>query len=152
MPNRIAGEVSSRFDPRLHFVGRLVPDRNARGILAFTVPPLDTDDYVVAAWCPGCARYSLGRTFFVQSVPDVSRYRKLMGLRIQTPTATCPVTKGRYGNGFLSTTVSGEDGVLVARRDPDGTLFQKLWWLPRPGFTGVLTVRGERLEIGRAHV
>ena len=144
--NLISDDVTSRFDRRLHFIGRIVPDRSARGTLAFRVPPLDTGTYVAAAWCPGCARYSFGRTFFVLWLPNVSRHREQMGLRIQMPTGTCPVTKGRYGNGLLSTTVPGDDGVLVARRDPDGTLFQKLWWLPREGFTGKLTVRGERLD------
>ncbi|HLG09032.1 MAG TPA: hypothetical protein VI409_10240 [Gaiellaceae bacterium] len=146
--NRVAGEISTRFDPRLHFIGALVPDRNVRGVLTFTVPPLDTDTYVVAAWCPGCAKHSLGRTFSVLPIPRVSRYRDLMGLRVRLPSAmeTCPVTgEGRYGNGLLSTTLPA-DGVLLARREPDGSLFQKLPWLPRAGLTGVLTVRGERLD------
>lgn len=155
VPNRVAGAVSSRSDPRLHFIGRIVPDRNRRGLLAFEVPPLDTDMYAVAAWCPECATYSFGRTFFVLPVPKVSRYREQMGLHVQMPppTETCPVTKGWYGNGFLSTTAPGDEGVLVARRDTDGALFQKLPWLPREGFTGVLTVRGERLDApGRMRV
>lgn len=69
VPNRIAGEARSRFDPRLQFVGRLVPDKKSRGLLTFTVPPVDTDDYAVAAWCPECARYSSGRTFFTFRFP-----------------------------------------------------------------------------------
>jgi hypothetical protein len=148
VPSEVARTVKSRFDARLHFIGSIVPDRNARGILSFTVPPLDTADYGLAAWCPGCAQFSRGRTFFVQTVPRVRRYRDLMGLRIELPPAaeTCPVTRGRYGNGLLSTAVPGSDGVLVARRDPDGTLFQKLGWLPRLGFGGTLMVRGERLD------
>ena len=101
VPNGIAGEVRSRFDPRLHFVGRLVPDKNTRGLLTFTVPPVDTDDYAVAAWCPGCARYSSGRTFFTLPVPGVSRYRDLMHLRVTMPSAAdaCPVTKGNTATG-----------------------------------------------------
>lgn len=155
VPNRVAGEISSRFDPRLSFVGSLVPDKNSRGVLAFKAPPLDTDMYVLAAWCPGCAKHSVGRTFFVLSLPEVSRNREQMGLRVRMPSAaeTCPATKGGYGNGLLSTTVPGNDGVLVAQRDPGRTLSQKLWWLPREGFTGVLTVRGERLDaLGRMRV
>jgi hypothetical protein len=150
VPNRVAEEVKTRLDRRLHFVGQIVPDRKSRGLLTFALPPLDTDSYAAAAWCPGCARYSFGRTFFVLPVAPggVGRFRHLQLLSIEMPSAseTCPVTKGRYGNGFLSTTVPGHEGVLVARRDSDGTLFQKLPWLPRKGFSGDLTVRGERLD------
>jgi hypothetical protein len=146
VPSNVAGEVGSRFDRRLHYVGRIVPDRDGRGVLRFRVPPLDTGAYAVAAWCPECARYSLGRSFFVQTVPEVSRYRRWMGLRVRLPdaTETCPVTRGRYDNGFLSVDLRG--GVLSRPRDPDGTLSDKLGWLPRKGFTGQLTVRGERLD------
>jgi hypothetical protein len=149
VPNRVAGGVRSRFDPRLHFVGAVVPDRNARGVLAFKAPPLDSGTCVVAAWCPGCARFSGGSSFFSSPLPVVSRYREQMGLRLRLPQATaesCPVTRGRSGNGFLSTSVPGPDGILATRKDPDGSLFQKLWWLPRRGFGGELTVRGERLD------
>jgi hypothetical protein len=59
---------------------------------------------------------------------------------------SCPVTRGTVRNRFLSSSVPGRNGVLVARRDPDGTLFQKLWWVPRKGFTGTLSVRGVRLD------
>ena len=148
VPRDAAGEVGSRFDPRLHYVGRIVPDRNARGLLRFKVPPLASGAYAVAAWCPGCARYSFGRSFFVQTGPRVSRFRHRMGLRVRMPSATetCPVTgEGRYGNGFLSVLLPA-DGVLVARRDPDGTLFQKLGWQPHRPFLDSLTVRGERLD------
>jgi hypothetical protein len=148
----VAAEVRGRFDPRLHFVGTLVPDRSARGVLEFTVPPLDTGTYAVAAWCPGCARYSLGRAFFTLPVPRVSRYREHMGLRIAMPPAAdeCPVTISRsaggwYGNGLLWTHRGGSGDLPVLRR-PDGTLFQKLGWLPGEGFRGDLRVRGERLD------
>lgn len=146
---RTAPQVRSRFDPRLYLVGAVVPDRNFRGVLTFSAPPLDTGTYVVAAWCPGCARFSGGSRFTTLPLPQVSRYREQMALRLRLPRASaesCPVTKGRYGNGFLSTGVPGPDGVLATRRDPDGSLFQKLWWLPRQGFGGDLTVRGERLD------
>jgi hypothetical protein len=146
VPQAVAGEVGSRFDPRLHFVGRIVPDRNSRGVLAFRVPPLDTEAYALAYWCPGCAQYSRGVKFGVQTVPRVSRYRRWMGLRVRLPdaTETCPVTPGRHDNGFLSVDVRG--GVWSLRREPGGTLSDKLGWLPRKGFTGQLTVRGERLD------
>lgn len=58
----------------------------------------------------------------------------------------CPVSTGTVRNRFLSSSVPGRNGVLVARRDPDGALFQKLWWIPRNGFTGTLSVRGVRLD------
>jgi len=147
VPSRVAGEVESRFDRRLHFIGRIIPDRNSRGILSFTVPPLDSGAYALAAWCPACARNSFGRSFFVQTVPRVSRYRLWMGLRVRLPSArdTCPVSgTGSYGNGLLSTTLPGR-GVLLARADPDG-LFQKLGWLPHTTLPDALTVRGERLD------
>jgi hypothetical protein len=153
-PDAVAAEVASRLDPRLHFVGSLVPDRNHRGVLMFTVPPLDSGTYAAAAWCPSCAKNSFGRTFFVLPVPQVSRYRRQMALhvRMPNPRASCPVTKGRLGNGFLSVTLP-EDGVLAMRRDPDGTLFDKLGWLPKKGWGGTLTVRGERLDApGRMRV
>jgi hypothetical protein len=154
VPREVAEDVRARFDPRLHFVGTIVPDRKVRGILTFRAPPLDTGAYALAAWCPGCASYSFGRTFFVQTVPRVSRYRRWMGLNLRLPAAgaSCPVTKGRHGNGFLSVGLP-EDGVLSMRREPDGTLFDKLGWLPKKGWGGNLTVRGERLDApGRMHV
>jgi hypothetical protein len=151
VPNRVAGDVRTRFDTRLEFVGSIVPDSQGKGILRFRAPPLDSDSYAVAAWCPGCARYSGGRTFSVLRVDDgiVPRYRPLMLLRLRTPLAAerCPVTapaNGTYGNGLLSTTLR-RDGLLLRRPEPDGTIFWKFGWSPsRPG--GVLTVRGERLD------
>lgn len=154
VPNGVAKDVRGRFDRRLHFVGSLVPDRNARGVLTFRAPPLDTGTYAAAVWCPGCSRYSFGRTFFVLPAPRAFTGGDQL-LRIELPSAatSCPVTKGRSGNGLLSTTVPGNEGVLATRRDTDGSLFQKLWWLPKRGFTGRLTVRGERLDApGRMRV
>jgi hypothetical protein len=147
VPRAVAGEAASRFDPRLHFVGRIVPDRKSRGVVSFQVPPLDTGAYALAYWCPGCAPFSGGVKFGVQTVPEVSRYRHQMGLRLRLPdpSRSCPVTKGEYGNGFLSTTLPA-DGVMSRPREADGTIFNKLGWLPRKGFTAQLTVRGERLD------
>lgn len=148
VPSDVAHEVRSRFDPRISFVGSLVPDRDTRGLLSFRAPPLDSGTYAVAAWCPGCAASSRGETFFVLAPAESSRYRKQMTLRLNLPPVTpdCPVTKGRYGNGILSTSVPGPDGVLATRKDPDGSYFQKLWWLPKRGFGGNLVVSGERLD------
>lgn len=156
VPKGLAGEVRTRFDPRLHFVGSLVPDRNHRGVLTFSAPPLDTGTYAVAAWCPGCARTSAGRSFFVLGIPRVSRYREQLGLRVRMPPAadTCPVTIPRvpnrtYGNGLLVAMLPS-DGRLVGRLEPDGSLFAKPRWTPRPGLAGSgpggLVVRGERLD------
>lgn len=148
VPSEVAADVRTRIDPRIHFVGLLVPDRNARGVLVFQAPPLDSGSYVVAAWCPDCARTSAGRTFFVLAPAEVGRYRDLMRLQLELPSAesSCPVTRGSYGNGLLSTPVPGPNGVLVAATDQRGTLFQKLGWLPHRGLTGTLTVRGDRLD------
>lgn len=148
VPSGVAEEVSSRFDPRLHFIGRIVPDRNHRGVLSFRVPPVDGRPYALASWCPACAKNSFGRTFFVQTVPRVSRYRRWMGLRVRMPSAaeTCPVSgEGTYSNGLLSTMLPA-DGVLTTRVDADG-LFQKLGWLPHTTFPDALVVRGERLDV-----
>jgi hypothetical protein len=172
VPSDIAGEVGSRFDRRLHFVGRIVPDKNSRGVLSFTVPPLDTGAYNVAAWCPECARYSFGRTLFVQTVPRVSRYRRWMGLVVQLPAAadSCPATlrgaggpppglagrtppswfpqtPGWHGNGFLWTGIP-LGGTFVPQPQqfqPDGSVLTKLYWLAA-GVHGDLTLRGERLD------
>lgn len=152
VPNGVAGEVRSRLDPRLHFVGLLVPDRDGRGLLMFRAPPLDTAAYAVAAWCPQCARNSFGKTFFVLDVTQFTLSRfpgMLLRLAIPSPAETCPVSgEGRFGNGLLSTTLPADGVLTAARRDPDGSLFEKILWVPR-GFSGgsrELTVRGERLD------
>jgi hypothetical protein len=146
-PVDVAGEVGARYDRRLHFVGELVPDKRSRGVLAFRVPPLDSGAYALAYWCPGCARFSGGVKFGVQTIPAVSRYRRWMGLRVRLPdaTRTCPVTRGgAYGNGLLATRLVA-NGVLRAQVRPEG-LFQKLGWDALTTFSGTLVVRGERLD------
>jgi hypothetical protein len=161
VPNAVASTVRSRYDLRLHFVGTLVPDKNAHGVLSFVVPPLASGSYTVAAWCPGCAPYSRGRTFFVQQVGEdiVPLYRPLMLLRVEMPSAaeTCPVTipagkappgerpsRGHHGNGALWTALP-LDGVVTAERHSDRTFRTKLpWWAV--GVKGRLTIRGQRLD------
>jgi hypothetical protein len=163
VPSEVADNVRTRSDGRLSFVGALVPDKNGHGVLRFSVPPLDSGTYVPATWCPGCAGYSSGRTFFVQPDQDiVPRYERLTSLRVEMPDAAleCPVTRPnqvlppsggrdfpllRYANGFLSVRVSSDGGLLTSK-ESDGTFFQKLGWQPQRGLTGTLTVRGERLD------
>jgi hypothetical protein len=160
VPNAIAEEVHSRFDTRLHFVGSLRPDRNGRGILVFTVPPLDSGSYAAAVWCPECARHSRGKTFSVLGVGPgtVSRYRPVMLLHAETASAqTCPVTlangsvptglrpsPGFHGNGALWTRLE-PDGVIVSR-DADGSHFAKMIW-GATGVAGTLSVRYQRLDV-----
>lgn len=148
VPAESAAKVSGRYDVRLHYVGTIRRDRNFRGVLTFPLPALDSGSYAIASWCPGCATASRGRTFFVQTIPRVSRYRDEMALRVRMPDAAkrCPVTRGAYGNGLLSTNVPGPNGVLATRKGQDGSLFQKVWWLPHRGLVGQLAVRGERLD------
>src|SRR5437667_5859891 len=83
--NGVAPNVNSSPDPRLHPIGSLVPDKNGRGVMTFRVPQLDPDAYAVAGVCPGCARYSNGRTFFVLHVDDaiVPQFRPFMLLRVR---------------------------------------------------------------------
>lgn len=83
--NAVAEKIKSPRDRRLHFIGQIVLDKGGRGIKTFTVPRLPAGSYAVAYVCPGCARYSFGRTFFVARVGAdvVPRYRPLMLLRIQ---------------------------------------------------------------------
>ena len=166
-PSGAAGDVRSRLDNRLHFIGSIVPDRNGRGILTFKVPPVETGAYVVAAWCPGCATFSFGRTFFVQTVPEISRYRQLMTLRIETRSATemCPVTLPGdsgpppglapsprwHGNGFLWTSLQ-PDGVFTPAPgnagwpgDPEGSIGTKLFWFAAH-VDGSFVLKGQRVD------
>jgi hypothetical protein len=158
-----AGEkIRSRLDPRLHFVGSLIPDARGRGTLTFTVPPLDSGSYAAAVWCPSCARYSRGRTFFVLGVgaKTVTRYRSLMLLRVTAPGAsaeTCPVTLPNgsvppgfrpspqfHGNGALWTRLQ-PDGAFVSR-NADGSHFVKMIWGAN-GVDGKFSVRYQRLDV-----
>jgi hypothetical protein len=70
VPASAAGDVHFRSDPRLALVAMIVPDKNGHGVKTFTVPDLDDGEYVAAAWCPGCALYSRGRTFFTLPVNE----------------------------------------------------------------------------------
>jgi hypothetical protein len=155
-----AAKVRSRFDPRLNFIGWVVPDRNARGLLTFSVPPLDPGAYTIAYWCPGCVANSRGRTFFVQPADQVAPgYRSQTLLRIDA-TQSCPVTLPNanrppgqprtvpwYGNGLLWAGVAS-DGVYAVTQDrvaADGSIGNKLLWVTTPPWRAP-TVSGERLD------
>ena len=156
----VAAQVHSRLDARLTFVGSLVPDRNGRGLMTFSVPPLDTGSYTIAYWCPACAAFSRGRTFFVQQPAQfVPRYRAEALLRIAT-TDACPVTvpngnrpSGQprsvswYGNGLLWAGLNA-DGVYAvppSHVGADGSIGNKLLWVTTPPAEKP-TVSGERLD------
>jgi hypothetical protein len=147
----IASEVRSRLDRRVNFIGSVVPDRNGRGVLTFSVPPLDSGEYTLAYW--------YGRTFAVQQRAQlVQRFRSRALLRIDT-TQPCPVTLPNanrppgqppiswYGNGLLwaGLTTNGIYAVPQDRVDPDGSIFNKLLWATSPPESRP-TVSGERLD------
>jgi len=156
----VAVDVHSRLDRRLNFVGSVLPDKNGRGLLTFSVPPLDSGTYTLAYWCPGCATYSRGRTLFVQR-PDqfVQRYRSQALLRVST-TQSCPVTLPNanrppgqprwvswYGNGLLWAGVTA-DGIYSVAQDrvgADGSIGNKLLWVTTPPWRAP-TISGKRLD------
>jgi hypothetical protein len=159
----LAGRIASRFDSRLSYVGSIVRDRRGRGVLTFTVPPVGTDDYAVASWCPSCAAYSR-RTFHVQRADGnvVPRYRPFMKLRVDAPSAsdTCPVTipnRSRplgeripqHGNGALWAALPA-DGVFEFERSrigADGTVGTKqIWWAAGTSPWADLAVLVERFD------
>lgn len=140
----LAAGVRSVESPRLNYVGTLVPDARGRGLLRLAVPPLDPGRYVVASWCPTCPTAgSRGR----------ARIHRDTSLQI-LPAELCPAESAgarpppipAYGNGLLSTSVP-QPGTIVAEAEPDGSLFQKLGWIPNRILGGLnLTVRGERVD------
>lgn len=158
--NDVAAQVHSRLDSRLNFVGSIVPDKKFRGLLTLSVPPLDAAVYTIAYWCPGCAAYSRGRTFFVQRPARfLPRYRSQARLRVAT-TESCPVTRPNgnrpqgqprnvswYGNGLLwaGLTPDGVHAVSPDRVGADGSIGRKLLWVTTPRWAAP-TVTGERLD------
>jgi hypothetical protein len=148
----VAGEVSSRLDRRLNFVGSVVPDRNGRGLLTFSVPPLDSGGYTLA--------YRSGRAFVVQRPAQlVRRFRSRALLRIDTtqscavtlPNANRPPAQPRnfswYGNGLLWAGLTA-DGIYAVPQDrvaADGSIGNKLLWATTPPWRAP-TVSGERLD------
>jgi hypothetical protein len=165
VPRAVASQVRSRYDPRLHFVGSLRPDRAGRGVHAFTVPPLDSDRYTIAFWT------NRTRRFGVQPSKDIiPRYQPLMLLRVAAQPVTaesCPATAPNgsappglrlrtppgprpidwHGNGALFTGLP-PGGVFNPRPvdvEPDGSIGTKWYWLAA-GVDGLLTVQGRRLD------
>lgn len=138
----LAGEVGSRFDRRLSFVGSI----EGRA-LTFSVPPLDPGQYALAYWSPG-------RRLVVQQPSGGEAL-----LHVQTA-AACPVTlpnRSRppgqprtvtwYGNGLLWAGLS-RDGIYAVSPDrvaADGSIGNKLLWVTTPPFRKP-TVSGERLD------
>jgi hypothetical protein len=97
--NPIAKDVSSPDDPRLHYIGSILLDRNGRGVLRFTVPALGSGRYAVAAVCIQCAPYSRGRTFFILPVDERNIARKcrpLVLLRVESASAGNGQTPSRF--------------------------------------------------------
>jgi hypothetical protein len=159
--NALIRDVRSRFDRRLAYVGTVVLDRNGHGVpVTFSLPPLDAGDYALAYWCPSCAAYSRGRTFFVQDVREfVEPYRSQALLHVAWPRA-CPVTLPNgnrppgqptgiswYGNGLLwaGLTADGIYAVPADRVDPGGAIGTKLLWVTAPPWRAP-TLTGERLD------
>ena len=136
----LAGEVRSRFDRRLSFIGTI-----AGTATTFSVPPLDAGEYVLAYWCRACAPRFAVRT----------RARLLVG-----SATACPVTlpnRSRppgqprslawHGNGLLwaSLTANGVYAVSPDRVAADGSIGNKLIWATRTG-SSKPAVSGERLD------
>jgi len=158
--DEVAVETHSRVDPRLNFIGSVVPDKNGRGLLTFSAPPLDSGAYTLAYWCPGCANYSRGRTFFIQQADQfVQPYRAQALLRINT-TQSCPVTLPNanrpagqprnvswYGNGLLWAGIAS-GGIYAVPQDrvgADGSIGDKLLWVTTPPWRAP-AISGERLD------
>lgn len=156
--NELAPQVRSRFDSRLHFVGSIVSDRNGRGLLTFSVPPLDAGTYTIAYWC--CAHIRHRRTFAVQDVDEFTERYRSQALLTVAATESCPVTVPNgnappgqprtvswYGNGLLWAGVAS-DGVYAVtpeRVGADGSIGNKLLWVTTPPWRAP-TVSGERIS------
>ena len=159
--NELAAQVHSRLDRRLTFVGSIVPDKNLRGLLTFSVPPLDAGTYTLAYWCPACATYSRGETFFVQRPEQfVPRYRPqalperrgdrvlprhaaerepAAGTASPRPLVRERVPLRRCGGGRCANAFEPGDV------DADGAIGDKLLWVTTPAWQRP-TLSGERLD------
>jgi len=85
VPNEIAGEVLSRHDSRLERLGVLEPDKDGKARAVFVVPDLPGGRYAAAFFCPGCAAYSRGATFFALKVDEgiLPEYRDRIALVVE---------------------------------------------------------------------
>jgi hypothetical protein len=158
--DELVAQVHSRLDSRLTFVGAIIPDKNGRGVLRFSVPSLEAGTYTIAYWCPACAAFSGGRTFYLQDVGQfVEPYRSQALLRIET-TASCPLTLPNgtrppgqprnvswYGNGLLwaGLASNGVYSVSPDRVAADGSIGNKLLWVTTPPWRAP-TLSGERID------
>ncbi len=146
------GEIRSRLDPRLSFIGSITADRNGRGLVTFSVPPLDAGEYTLASWD--------GRTLVVQRPAALVRRHRSQALLSIGETTSCPVTLPNanrppgqprsvawYGNGRLWAGLR-PDGMFTVpqdRVDPDGSIGNKLLWVTTPAWDPP-TLSGERLD------
>lgn len=147
VPRDALPAVRSRSDRRLSFVGALQRERGGRGVLTFSVPPLDAGTYELASWRRG------GRIVVQHSAR----------LRLRT-TSSCPVTYPNgnrppgqpadvtwYGNGLLWAGVE-RDGTYTVTPDrvgADGSIGNKLLWVTTPAWAKP-TVSGERVDAAAA--
>jgi hypothetical protein len=148
LPAGAAGNVRSRLDPRLQFVGLLRLRRVGRSSFTFTVPPLDSGSYFVA--------FSRGRTVTVLR-GAAPRAR----LQIMSPTATtgaCPVTIPNgdvprrvpagdwtfHGNHLLAAALPSTGAYLDD--DGDGSVSVKMIWIAT-GVSEALRVRYGRIDV-----
>jgi hypothetical protein len=134
--------VRSRFDRRLSFVGTFQRNGGGRGVLAFSMPPLDAGTYQLVSWRHG---------------RDLVQHSAQLRLRTTT---SCPVTNPNgnqppgqprdmtwYGNGFLWAGVE-RDGTYTVTPDrvgADGSIGNKLLWVTTPPWEKP-TVSGERID------
>jgi hypothetical protein len=159
--SELAKKVRTRFDPRLSYIGSEVLGKLGRGLVTFSVPPLDPGEYTIAYWCPGCAQYSRRRTFYVQDPTQfVEPYRSRSRLRIRASDG-CPLTtpnrnqpKGQprnvtwHGNGLLWAASLRPDGIYAVSPDrvgPDGSIGAKLFWVTSPPSLAP-AISGRRLD------
>ena len=153
--------VHSRLDTRLEFVGSIVPDKNWRGLVTFSLPPLDAGAYTIAYWCPACSAHSRGRTFFVQRPEQfVQRYRAqvasdrgdervLPGHAPQRESAAGTASqrlvvreRAALRRGFTPMACTRSRRTDVAA---DGSIGDKLLWVTTPPWQ-TPTLSGERLD------
>ena len=139
----VAGEIRSRLDRRLNFIGLVVPDRNGRGMVRFSAPPLDSGEYVLAYWRP--------RTLVVQRSGAVLRIEATGSCPVTLPNGNKPPGQPRdstwHGNGLLWAGLA-QEGVYAVTPDyveADGSIFNKLAWVTTPP-TRAPKISGVRLD------